>query len=432
MKRYLFVIIISLLPILHINAGDKPKLMWLDCSANFKRFSYPDSIDYYVEKCHQAGITHLVLDIKGTTGMVLYPSKVATQKKSWKGHDRPDFDFINTFIKAARSRNMKIFTSLNIFSDGHGIFEIGEVYSKHEKWQSMNYVPGKGILPVTEIKGSATKFLNPALKDVQKYEIAILTEVAKKYDIDGIMLDRCRYDRIDSDFSAESKKMFEKYIGKKVKRFPEDILEWRLDEDGKTYKRIQGQFYKQWIEWRASVIYNFFKDARASIKKVNPDCIFSTYTGAWYPSYYEVGVNWASNTYDPSKDFEWATPDYKNYGYAELLDFYTNGNYYWNVTIEEYYKSSGKHKNETDSEFSSGEHLSVEGACKLTRKLLNGAVPFCGGLYVEDYKQDVDQFKKAIKMNLKESDGLMVFDIVHIINHNWWDALAEAIAEGDK
>lgn len=40
-----------------ISANVKPKLMWLDCSANWERFSYPDSIDLYVEKCHKAGIT---------------------------------------------------------------------------------------------------------------------------------------------------------------------------------------------------------------------------------------------------------------------------------------------------------------------------------------------------------------------------------------
>ena len=35
--------------------GVKPKLMWLDCSANWVRFSYPDSIRYYVNKCREAG-----------------------------------------------------------------------------------------------------------------------------------------------------------------------------------------------------------------------------------------------------------------------------------------------------------------------------------------------------------------------------------------
>lgn len=63
-------------------ATGKSKVMWLDCSANFQRFSYPDSIRYYVDKCHEAGITHLVLDIKDNTGEVLYPSKYTAQKRT--------------------------------------------------------------------------------------------------------------------------------------------------------------------------------------------------------------------------------------------------------------------------------------------------------------------------------------------------------------
>ena len=47
-------------------------------------------------------------------------------------------------------------------------------------------------------------------------------------------------------------------------------------------------------------------------------------------------MNWASRDYDPSKDFDWATADYHDYGYAELLDLYTNGNYYPMVTLEEF------------------------------------------------------------------------------------------------
>ena len=50
---------------------------------------------------------------------------------------------------------------------------------------------------------------------------------------------------------------------------------------------------------------------------------------------------------------------------------------------------------------------------------------------MEDYKKDVNQFQKAVKMNLRESDGLMIFDIVHIINHGWWQALTDAVKEAE-
>ena len=57
--------------------GEKPKLMWIDCSANWERFSYPDSIKHYVKRCKDAGITALVLDIKGTSSELNYKSRYA-------------------------------------------------------------------------------------------------------------------------------------------------------------------------------------------------------------------------------------------------------------------------------------------------------------------------------------------------------------------
>lgn len=437
--KYLFLLIVSILLSTNSYAAkrektsvaDRPKLMWVDLSGNWKTFSNPDSIPYYVQKCKDVGINTLVVDVKGTSSAVAYPSNVAPTLTEWKGITRPsDYDFLGTFIKEAHKRGMKVYASFNVFCEGHGIFQKGIAYDTKKQWQSMNYVPGKGIIPITEIKGKATMFVNPALPEVQDYERAILVECAKKYAVDGIMVDRTRYDGLQSDFSEYSKNAFEKYIGTKIERFPEDIYEWVPQSDG-TYSRKDGKYFNQWIEWRASVIYNFFKDTRKALKKVRPDVNFAAYTGAWYPSYYEVGANWASKNYDPSKDFEWATPKYKNFAYAELLDLYTNGNYYWNVTLDEYRKSNGTYKNETDSQLSKGEHLCVEGACLNSHNLLKDNA-FCGGLYVEDYKKDVNQFKNAVKMNLRESDGLMIFDIVHIINRNWWDALQSAISEEEE
>ena len=287
----------------------------------------------------------------------------------------------------------------------------------------MNYLPGRGLVPQLEIPGKKVLFVNPALPEVQEHEIALFKEAARKYDLDGILLDRARYDNIQSDFSDFSREAFERYIGRKLERFPEDIYAWEEDGAG-GWKRTDGPWFKKWIEWRASVIHGFFARTREELKAVKPGLKFGAYTGAWYPSYFEVGVNWASREYDPSQEYAWATPEYRNYGYAELLDIYTNGNYYWNVTIDEYRSSNGLHRNETDSEVSKGDHLCVEGGCRY--RLLHGK-PFYGGMYVEDYKRDTTQFKRAVEMNLRESDGLMVFDIVHIIDRDWWGPLQRAV-----
>lgn len=402
----------------------KPKLMWLDCSANFERFSYPDSIAYYVDKCHRAGITALVLDLKGTSGEVNYDSRFAPRRRTARGFTRQDFPFIETFVVQAHSRGMKIYGSFNVFA------ETLAIRGDHPEWQTMSYIPGRGIVPTSEDEDKLVLFTNPALPEVQQHQIDIFKEVAAGFDLDGLILDRGRYDNIYSDFSEFSRRTFEKYAKVKLKRFPEDIYEWTKD-DGGEWKMKRGPHFKKWIEWRASVIHDFMVRARREIKSVNPHIGFGVYTGAWYPSYYEVGVNWASRDYDPSTEFDWATAEYKNYAFAELLDIYTNGNYYWNVSLEEHRRGKGAHRNETDSNIQQGDHLCVEGACIYSRHLLRGN-KFLGGMYVEDYKTDTLQFKRAVEMNLRRSDGLMVFDIVHIINRGWWGPLERAIRDGEE
>lgn len=412
----------------NISVDQRDKMMWMDLSANWKRFTIPDSVAHYLDKTVECGFNIVVVDVKNTDGQVAYKSKIAPRLLIWKGKPiSEEYDYLKVILDLAHARGLKVYAAFNQFAEGNARLKTGPIYKDKGAWQTMIYDPEKGIQPTTSLTGPYAAFTNPALPEVQRYEQSILCEVVKNYGVDGIMLDRCRYDNIKSDFSQYSKQLFEKYIGKKVERFPEDIYEWVKGADGK-YIIKEGKWYKLWIEWRASIIYNYFKNTRAAIKKVRKDVKLAAYTGAWYPSYYEVGVNWASKNYDPSKEFDWATPNYKKYGFAELLDKYTNGNYYFDVTLDEYHKRNSAVLNETDSKALSGDHLCVEGACEYSHKLL-GDNAFLGAMYVEQYEHNADQFKRAVKMNLKKSDGFMLFDIVHIILRDWWQPLKEAIAE---
>lgn len=274
--------------------------------------------------------------------------------------------------------------------------------------------------------------LNPALPEVREYEMNIIKELVTDYpDLDGIVLDRGRYDGITSDFSQESLKMFESYAHVTPDRFPEDIFTWIKDSKGQdSIKR--GKYFNLWIEWRASVIYTFFRDVRREIKKINPEIEFSDYTGSWYPLYYELGVNWASKEYDPSEEYDWATPRYKEYGYAELLDTYMSGLYYFEVTKDEINRANQESIN-NHSEAGMGKTreywYSVEGAAEIAARVTMGKVPLYGSLYVFQYKDDPVQFKKAVKMAADKTDGIMLYDIGDIINQNWWNILKEGLNE---
>ena len=123
---------------------------------------------------------------------------------------------------------------------------------------------------------------------------------------------------LESDFSDISKQKFERYIGETVANFPADIMVPGTDE----IPSDQPVYFKKWLEFRAKVIHDFIVKAREKVKSVNNNIKFGVYVGAWYSTYYTSGVNWASPKYNTSAYYpKWATSDYKNYGYADHLDY---------------------------------------------------------------------------------------------------------------
>ena len=404
---------------------EKPKLMWIDGTGNFARFSNPDSIDYYVDKIAKLGFTHAVVDVRPISGEVLYDSKIAPRMREWNGHQRPDFDFLGHWIKKGHEAGIKVMAPMNVFCAGHNYVDRGIVYTEHPEWASVVLNPERGLIPITEEKEKYGGMTNPVNPEYQKYIIGIMTELVTLYpELDGLMLDRVRFDGISADFSDLSRRAFEKHIGKKVKKFPSDILSWK--KKGDRYEPVDGKLAKQWYEWRSGVIRDFMADARRAVKTANPKVEFNTYTGAWYPSYYEVGVNFASPEYDPARDYKWATPNYKDTGYADLIDMYVTGNYYTVITADEYGKEGRAVLNETDSRPQEGLWYCVEGSCSNLRKIMKNN-KFIGGILVDQFYDNPSKLSQTIAQNLKDSDGLMVFDIVHIIDKGLWDEVEKGL-----
>lgn len=150
------------------------------------------------------------------------------------------------------------------------------------------------------------------------------------------------------------------------------------------------------------------------VKSANPNLIFSDYVGSWYPLYYSEGVNWGSETYHP--DLEWTSKTHNVSGLAEQLDFIMTGCYYPEVYVEEA-EQNGR----------PAEWYSVEGAIDKSLEVINGSIPVVGSLFLKDYTNNPDQFRKAIRMCKEKSAGVMIFDTVYLEEYNWWDILAEEL-----
>lgn len=399
----------------------KPRYIWIDACANFVEFAdSKENIVRDLQKVYDAGFTDVVVDVRGEMGDVLFKTEVVdqvTKLPTWEGgyyhyHERTaTWDYLQAFIDAGHAIGLKVHAAFNTFTGGclnpYGLGEQGLVFRDETKrdWVTTLYLDKDGdgtkeLVNALDVDAYSAKFFNPANEEVQEFLLDLLRDLAK-YDVDGIFLDRCRYDNANSDFSDISKTKFEEYLGSSISDFPACI--------SSTYQ-------KQWWAFRAKVIHDFVVKAREAVKSVNSNIQFGTYVGAWYSSYYEVGVNWASPDYDAAANYSWASPEWNNYGYADHLDFMLLGAY---AAPGDVYG---------DSEWT------CQGFCQLAKEKLMGDVLFAGGPDVGnigDYQEggQGEAVTKTVDACMSSSDGYFLFDMVHVRNYDYWDAIKDGFAK---
>lgn len=310
--------------------------------------------------------------------------------------------------------------------------ENGYVISAHGKardWVLENMRLGKSVnrtesdiqlKPISETNNKDSAFMNPIREDVQQFTWAVIGELIDMYDLDGITLDRARYEGIHSDFSDLSRKRFEEEVlGKQITNWPEDIFTIEFKETGKAI--TPGKYYKQWLTWRAGNIEAYVKKTRDFIKAKDPSIIFDTYVGGWHPLYWGEGVNWGSKNYVPTEDMRedywWTTDDYSKTGYLEHLDFIMTGLYQ-----DELYISESTANQLPDWH-------SVEGQADLTMAVTNYEAFNYGSLYLRNYVGRSERFKEAIEMVVSKTHGVMIFDLEYVEVNNWWSLLAEVFGD---
>lgn len=390
--------------------GGKSRYIWIDAGANFVEFANSkENIARDLKKAYDAGFTDIVVDVRSETGDVLFNTSVvnqATQLPTWDGgyyhyHTRTaTWDYLQAFIDAGHSLGLKVHAAINTFTGGrthpYGLGSQGLVFRDSSKrdWVTTLQLNGSLVNALDNTSDTyATKFFNPANDNVQDFLLSLISDLAK-YNVDGIFLDRCRYDDVNSDFSDISKAKFEEYLGYSISNFPACI--------SSTYQ-------KQWWAFRAKVVHDFIVKAREAVKSVNSSIQFGTYVGAWYSVYNEVGVNWASPNYKAENYYSWASAEWSKYGYADHLDFMLLGAYA-----------------DADKVYGTGE-WSHQGFCQQAKIKLCGDVKFAGGADVGNPSGfenggQASVVTQTIDACMNASDGYFLFDMVHVRIFDYWNA----------
>lgn len=389
-------------------AEKKPVVLWIDAEANFSRLRTKSDITAHLEKAVESGFNAIVVDVKPVQGEVLYQSDFLPLCTDLNGGSIPDrgFDYLQYFIDEARRLDLRITVSTTIMTMGLTASKTGPSFTD-PYWRDktcIEYLPtGLRDIKQTDDTGSVFSFLNPILPEVRAYVMRMVEELTSKYDFDGYALDYCRYCNAHSDFSQASRTAFEQYAGITVEHFPEEIYTY-ASPTAKDY--TPGKYYNQWIEWRASVIRGYVKEIRERVKAIRPEVDIEYWAASWWPLPH-TGQNWASpDVHEASNNYWWATPAYDRTGFADQLDIFQLGSYLPHV-------------------FGPDDSSSVEYAIARAKRLIDNRCTLYGTISCDQPSFDL---AGAVYLCLKETAGVMVFELSHIINTNKWDEVKAGIA----
>lgn len=379
--------------------------------ANFMRFSDRDSITWYLEKCHETGFNHVVLDVKPNYGKVLYRSEYLPYLDFIEGVTpeplNRDWDYLQYFIDECHRLGMKLSASFSILPCGSPYWQRGMCYQDtvYDRQLCVEYRPD-GTFGDMRTTRKAAAFLNPARADVKEYEMKLIMELVNKYDIDGFSLDYCRYPDAESDFSDYSRREFEKYLGEAVENWPADIFSY--DADG---NRIDGKYINRWWAWRAKVVSDFVREASEAIHAAKPHVDVEYWAATWIHALHMSGQNWASPRSSWPMAYGFGSPEYQATGFAPYIDVFAAGAYLERV--------HGADDNE-----------SIEYAYNRADTLLHGDCRLVGSLYAVNHDTDPDNpnnMYNAAAMALDKTGNLRVFDISQIHKLNLWPSIKRAL-----
>lgn len=405
----------------------KPSIVWVEVGANFAEYGNSrQNIEADCKRIADMGFTHVVVEVRPTSGNVLFKSDVApalTQVARWTPEGMryfprtEDFDYLDAWIESGHAAGLKVLAGVNMMVGGFKCeaCDIGMVYDRPERknWCAVDLLPDGSL--VNQADNSATvggRFLDPANKEVQAFLLELLKEVSAYEGLDGIVMDRCRYDdyAMDAGYTDAAKEQFAQYIGRQPERWPV------FTEPGHIFlDKTPDALETQWLTFRCKVIHDFVSECADAVHSVRKDLPLGIYVGAWFSEYYRSGVNWTSPKYNLAKEeptFSWATPEYQATGFADLVDFMILGAYCPAANIH------------GDTE------KTMEGYAKLGRKRLCGDVPFAAGPDIGNEKGFETGDKAGIlpeikETILKEADGFFLFDLCHIRAFDYWDAFVK-------
>ena len=182
------------------------------------------------------------------SGTVFYDSRLAPRAAGWE-----HFDALGETIAAAHKRGLKVRAWVPQFHDQAAM-------RRHPAWQMQAAVDGKAV-PFAGQKGNEF-FVNPLDPEAQAYQRAIVEEIARRYPVDGIVLDWLRFDDFNMDVGPGTRTRYRAHAG-----IDPLTIDFATDNPAR----------RAWNAWRIAAIADYVRSVRALIDAVRPGLALGLY-----------------------------------------------------------------------------------------------------------------------------------------------------------
>lgn len=223
----------------------------------------PQSIRTLVADAAEGGFDTLFVQVRAR-GDAYYFSAHEPRAEAL-GRAGEDYDPLALVIDEAHARGLKVHAWLNTFvAWGKATLPLSpdHVVNRHPEWIARDKNNEYARVATKTIEGA---YLQPSNPEVQEHLYQVFTEVARKYGVDGIHFDYCRYANSEYDYSAGTLKRFRNAMRDKLSM--DEVA--RIDREERANRLAwTNAFPAEWEAWRRDQVTKLVARISAKVRSL--------------------------------------------------------------------------------------------------------------------------------------------------------------------
>jgi len=248
----------------------------------------PQSVHQVVQTAVKYHLNALFVQVRGR-GDALYNSPYEPRAEIL-AHQPSAFDPLEQIVVEGHAAGLQVHAWFNTYltwSGNRAPYAWQHLWNAHRDWFACDRSGRCSCAGNDRVEGA---FLQPSNPLVQQHLFNVFTDVASRYDVDGIHFDYCRYCGSGYDFSGTTLQRFRDFMAEQLPEDKAALYDRRRQSDRLAYVHA---FPRGWADWRRAQITQLV--ARIS-QKVKADKPWMQVSAAVFPDAKEAfavrGQDW--------------------------------------------------------------------------------------------------------------------------------------------